>query len=109
MLIRAISRVSGSVAVAVLLVGCVTSVNPIVRESSATWDPRLLGTGEEASGSDRVVISQASERMYAVEYASDGSVVHFGARLGSLGDRAILDLWPTSRGGQSPAWYTDLG
>lgn len=91
-----------------LLAGCVTSVDPIITESGGTWDPRLLGTWEEVSGSDRAVVSQASGRTYAIEYTSDSNVLHFAARLGPLEGRSVLDVWPTPRGGQSPNWYAGL-
>lgn len=79
-------------------VGCVLSDNVIVPESKATLDPRLIGTWEEASGSDRAVVSRASDHSYAIEYTSDGKVGRFEGRLDSLGGRSVLDVWPTPHG-----------
>ena len=42
-----------------LLGGCVLSLDPVVPESGAAFDPRLLGAWEEVSGSDRAVVSEA--------------------------------------------------
>jgi Domain of unknown function (DUF4185) len=81
-------------ALVIALTGCVLSIDHIVPESSAIFDPRLLGTWEEVSGSDRAVISRASDNAYGIEYISDGKVGRFEGRLGRLGDRLILDVRP---------------
>lgn len=76
--------------------GCVVSVDPYLSDADVTFDPGLLGTWEEVSGSDRAVVSQRADDAYAVEYTSDGEVTQFEARLGRLGDRLVLDLWPAA-------------
>ncbi|UCC49654.1 MAG: hypothetical protein JSV41_05710, partial [Gemmatimonadota bacterium] len=93
---------------AITLTACVLSIDPIVLETDATLDQRLLGTWEEVSDSDRAVISRASESTYAIEYTSDGKVMRLEARLGSLGGRSVLDVWPTPRDGDLPELYAGL-
>jgi len=96
--IRAMWKLGGILEFSVVLAGCVVSVDPVVPESEATFDPRLLGNWVEVSGSDRVAISRAAGRDYAIEYSnSDGEVSRFGARLGPLGESMVLDVWPAPR------------
>ena len=78
-----------------VLNGCVVSIDPVVTESDAEFDPRLLGSWEEVSGSDRAVISHAENNRYAIEYISDKKTGRFEALLGRLGEHLVLDVWPT--------------
>lgn len=95
-------------AILLLHAGCVLSVSAIVPASEAIVDPRLVGTWEEVAGSDRAVISRASEHSYAIEYTSDGTASRFEARLDSLGGRWVLDVWPTPTGDELPEPYASL-
>lgn len=108
MRVRAMSRLGGVTVPAIVLTGCVLSVDAIISDSGGTFDPRLLGTWEEVSGSDRAVVSRASESTYAIEYTSDGKVTRLEARLGSLDGRSVLDVWPTPRDGDLPEGYAGL-
>jgi hypothetical protein len=92
---------------AIVLSGCVLSVEPVVPQSSATFDARLVGTWEEASGTDRAVVSRTAEGSYRIEYTSGGKVATFAARLGQLGKRPVLDVWP-ERSVSDPAPDTGL-
>lgn len=95
-------------ALAFVLAGCLVTLDAIVPESDAMFDPRLVGTWEEVSGSDIAVISQASDHTYAIEFTSEGHVTRFQARLDSLGGRLILDVWATPGDGEVPGPYADL-
>jgi len=91
--VRALLELGIALELTVVLSGCVLSVDPVISESGATFDPRLLGTWEEVSGSDRAIVSRAAERTYAIEYTSGGKVSQFQARLGRLSDHLVLDVW----------------
>jgi hypothetical protein len=91
---------------AIVLSGCVVSIDPVVPESGATFDARLLGRWEEVSGSDLAVVSRAGDKAYRIEYTSDGKPGRFDARLGRLGDRMVLDVWPAPRDGELPRPYS---
>jgi hypothetical protein len=93
---RAILKLSRVFSLVVILSGCVLTVDPVISDEDATFDPRLLGSWEEVSGSDRAVVSRVAEKTYAIEYTSDKKVGKFEARLGKLEDRMVLDVWPTS-------------
>ncbi len=109
MRVRAMSRLGGLMVPAIVLTGCVLSIDAVVSESDANFDARLLGAWEEVSGFDRaVVVSRASESTYAIEYTSDGKVTRLEARLGSLDGRSVLDVWPTPRDGDLPEGYAGL-
>jgi hypothetical protein len=79
-----------------LLTGCVVSVEPVIAESDAIFDQRLLGSWERLSSSDRATIGLAEDGTYSIDYTSDGVTREFAARLGRLGNRMVLDVWPVS-------------
>jgi hypothetical protein len=79
-----------------LLTGCVVSVEPVIAESDAIFDQRLLGSWEGLSSSDRATIGLAEDGTYAIDYTSDGVTRKFAARLGRLGNTMVLDVWPVS-------------
>ncbi len=82
-------------AASIALSGCVLSVEPVVPESEATFDARLLGSWESVEGSEHAVASRAGDAGYAIAYTDgEGKTGHFQARLGLLGDNLILDVWP---------------
>jgi hypothetical protein len=99
---------AGALALGMVLNGCVVSLAPVIPESGARFDPRLIGTWDEGGGSDRVVVSQAGGNTYAIEYSSDGKLGKFLARLGSLGERTVLDLWPAPADTELPQPYAGL-
>jgi hypothetical protein len=85
---------------AMLLAGCVLSVEPAIPESEAIYDARLTGSWEMIDGSDRAtIIGDGAE--YSVEYTegpgpmgAEEATRTFGGRLGLLGERMFLELWP---------------
>ena len=95
-------------AFSILLTGCVLSVNPIISESDAIFDARLLGTWKEVSGSDQTTISRGISNNYEIEYTSDGKTGKFVGRLGYLGGRMILDVWPKPGAGDLAYPYPDV-
>jgi hypothetical protein len=82
------------------LAACVVSVEPVVSEADALFDPVLLGVWLEVDGSDRVEVSQAAENLYEIVYTSDNEERRYHARLGELGDSRILDAWPAEMEGR---------
>jgi len=85
-----------ALALAAVAGGCVVSVEAIVPEANAEFDARLLGTWQGASdSSDRATISRRSGSRYAIEYSDAKDTGKFEARLGRLGNRMVLDVWPT--------------
>jgi hypothetical protein len=100
--VRALLKLGTALELSVVLNGCVLSVDPVISESGATFDPRLIGAWEEVSDSDRAIVSRAAERTYAIEYTSDGKVSRFQARLGRLSDHLVLDVWPAAADSDQP-------
>lgn len=88
--------------------GCVLSIDPVIPEPGAIFDQRLIGTWEEVSGSDRAVVSRAAANTYAIEYTTGGKVGRLEARLGRLGGRLVLDVWPAPRDSGVVGPYTAL-
>ncbi len=107
--IRAMCKISGVLALSIVLSGCALSIDAVVSESDALFDPRLLGSWEEVTGSDRATISRAAGNTYAIEYTDgEGKVGRFEARLGWLGERLVLDVWPAPPETDLPAPYAEL-
>ena len=92
--IRSIQMLGSMLAVVIGLPGCVLSLDPVISESDSTYDSRLLGKWEQASSSDRAVVSEGEGNSYMIEYTSDKQTGRFQARLGVLDDRQVLDIWP---------------
>lgn len=95
-------------AVFLALTGCVVALDPVVPESEALFDPRLIGRWEDSSSADLAVISQTYDHSYAIEHTSGGKVSRLQARLDSLGGRLVLDVWPTPDDGELPEMYGTL-
>ena len=95
-------------ALVLALAGCLVTLDAIVPESDAIFDPRLVGTWADVSSSDLAVISRISDHTYAIEYTSEGKVSRFQARLGSLGGRLVLDVWATPGDGEVPDLYAEI-
>ena len=78
-----------------LVTGCVLSIDAVVPASDATFDPRLLGEWQGESGREHAVIARDSGGAYAIAYTDDkGKRGNFTARLGRLGPKLVLDVWP---------------
>lgn len=105
---RTISLLGGVLGLSVALGGCVVSVEPLVSESDAAFDARILGAWEETTGSDRARLSRLGERAYAIEFTSGGKTGRLEGRLGQLGDQMVLSAWPTPRADEIPQPYGDL-
>ena len=92
--IRSMQMLGSILAALIGLSGCVLSIDPVISESNSTYDSRLLGKWEEASSSDRAVISKGKDNTYLIEYTNVKQAGRFQARLGMLGGRQVLDIWP---------------
>lgn len=79
---------------AVNLIGCVLSVDPVISPSDATFDQGLLGNWAEVAGSDGATVSRVGEKQYAIRYTSEMDTIQFEARIGRLGEYMVLDVWP---------------
>jgi hypothetical protein len=95
-------------AFSILLIGCALSINPVIPESDAIFDARLLGNWKDISSSDHATISRGTANSYEIEYTSDGKTGRFEARLGHLGKHIILDLWPKPHIGDLSDPYADM-
>ena len=104
---RGILACCGSVAMAVVLGGCVMSIEPVVAGPDATFDARLVGEWEEVGGSDRAVVTRGTGDTYLIDY-TDGETGRFEGRLGRLGDRWILDVSPAPRDGEVSEPYKEM-
>ena len=87
---------------------CVLSVDDVVPPSDSAYDPALIGvwegTWEGESAPARAVVSDADGRSYVIDYteASGERTGSFQARLGRLGGRMVLEVWPAGDTGETP-------
>jgi len=102
---RAMWRLGSILGLAFALPGCVLSLDPVVPESEAIFDERLLGAWGEVSGSDYAVITRATQNTYSIQYTSGGRTGTFEARLGRLGVRLVMDVWLAPRDTNLPEPY----
>jgi hypothetical protein len=102
---RALLIPRSALGLVLLLAGCVVSVEPVIPESEAIFDARLLGTWEDEDA-NRIEFStvmkggvfflaDATENVYAIRNMSDdGSGSEYLARLGRLGGHLVLEVFP---------------
>lgn len=105
MTLHTLQKLKLALGCAIIGSGCVLTVDSVVPESEAMFDPRLLGSWEEVSGLDRAVVSHTGENLYTIAYTTEGAVGTFQARLGRLGGRLVLDVWPAPNASEIPAAY----
>jgi hypothetical protein len=106
MIIRAWPWILLAVITGMFVSGCALSVNPIIAESDATFDPRLIGHWKAADGPEWVNVVRADGNTYAIEYFDrDLTMGRFAARLGRVSGSLILDIWPSPKEHDVPDPY----
>jgi len=99
---------SALLACSIVLAGCVVSVDAVIPDSAATFDSRLLGAWEEVGGSDRAVVTRDSGGVYTIAYGNGQRTQQLRARLGRLGQRVVLDVWPAKPEHRPEGFATEL-
>ncbi|MDP9278161.1 MAG: hypothetical protein M3P00_01940, partial [Gemmatimonadota bacterium] len=95
-------RIAAILACSVFSTGCVLSTDAVV-SGDAIFDPRLLGTWQQISSPEGAVVLRSGAKGYAIEYTDrGGKTVRLEGRLGRLGKRLVLDVWPTPRETELP-------
>jgi hypothetical protein len=93
------------------LSACVISVEPFITESGATFDARLVGHWTLDDGSDSAVVTRGAGNDYRISYTTGRDSMartgRFDGRLGLLGNRTVLDVWPAPADGEIPEPYSD--
>lgn len=92
--------------VAGLVLGCeaVRSIEPVIPESEAIFEPALVGTWESGS-EEQVVVARDGDEYDLLFTGPRGDVAEFDARLGYLGGRVVLEVSPAAseRHGSDPS------
>jgi hypothetical protein len=84
-----------AIAASIILTACAISVDAVVRDENATFDQRLVGNWVDASDTGASAsVSRESPTSYRIMFTDDGKTGRFEARLGRLGNRMVLDVWP---------------
>jgi hypothetical protein len=83
------------IAASIVLTACAVSVDAVVTGAAATFDQRLIGNWVDADDADtRVTVTRESPTSYRIMFTDDGKTGKFEGRLGRLGTRTVLDVWP---------------
>jgi hypothetical protein len=78
---------------ALLLPGCVPSVNPLYTSKDLVFDPALVGVWSEENDKETWSFQKAGEKKYLLKHTDDeGQVGEFDAHLLKLGKQLFLDL-----------------
>ena len=83
---------------ALILTGCdnpaLLSLDPIVTDQEAAFDPTLLGAWGAKEDKDLCIIRRDGETGYAITYLNGGDSRQFSGRLFRVGEASMLDLTP---------------
>jgi len=84
------------VLVAAGIAGCgVGSVSPLVSDADIQYDSTLVGSWQDSSANESVVITAVSPNRYSLTYTdSEGKIGRFRGVLGQVNSLRILDLEP---------------
>lgn len=92
---RTLRAVVVLLALTLIPAACVLSIDAVVSEGDAVFDPRLIGTWEAPADTDRVVVTRGQGNSYVFTFTDrPGVVARYTGRLGTLGNRTVLDVWP---------------
>jgi hypothetical protein len=88
-----------AVAFALIVAGCVPSLNPLYTEKDLIFEPALVGVWAESDDAKETwAFEKSGDKGYKLVYAADGKAGEFDARLLKLGDTMFLDLYPDDVG-----------
>jgi|GEM_PF-886118 len=100
-----------AIGLALLFAGCVQSLCPLFNAKDCIFNPKLIGTWPD-QGSDTWTFKKADGNLYTVIHyqhkygidfgggkSTEGDSAFFEGRLGQLGGRLFLDLYPQIPGG----------
>jgi len=82
-------------ATVLLLVGCVTSLNPLYTDKELVYDPALIGVwADDGTDAHTWTFEKGGERSYKLVVAHGDKSSPFVAHLVELGEHRFLDLCP---------------
>jgi hypothetical protein len=105
-----LERISGIALLASLFTftACALSVDPVISESEARFDEGLLGTWRELATGDVATIERGEGTVYAIHYETDDGRFRLRGRLGRIGGRDVLDVWPDPSDDDVKGTYSEL-
>jgi hypothetical protein len=91
---------------AVVLVGCVPTLNPVYTQRDLIYDAALLGFWRQRESTATWNFTKAGEKEYALAYTdTEGRSGTFTARLANVGGVQFLDLYPVKDELESSEFY----
>jgi len=88
---------SAVVLLAIIITGCVPSLNPIFTDKDLIFDPALLGTWGNDDPREKWVFEKSGSKAYKLKQTDgEGLSAEFDARLARIGDYKFLDLMVTN-------------
>jgi hypothetical protein len=80
---------------AMLVAGCIPSLQPLFTDKTTVFDPALVGVWEQENAESTWAFARNESNTYSLTYTDNkGKSGHFEARLVRLGDNYFLDLFP---------------
>ena len=89
-----IMGVPAVIGIAIVMAGCVPSLQPLYTPEDLVFDPALVGTWTGPGGSDSWSFQKSDENAYRLTIAGTEEPDRFDVRLVRLGDRLFLDIYP---------------
>ena len=84
-----------TLAVTLMIAGCVPSLNPLYTEKDLLFDKALVGVWSDNDDSKETwAFERSGEKGYKLVYSADGKAGEFEVYLLKLGETLFLDLYP---------------
>ena len=81
--------------VAMIVAGCVPSLNPLYTDKDVVFEPALVGVWAEKEDSEETwAFEKAGDKAYKLVYTEKGKKGEFKVHLVKLGNTLFLDLYP---------------
>jgi hypothetical protein len=94
------------VGVALAVVGCIPSLQPLYTEKTTTFEPALIGVWQQDNAESTWAFTRKETNAYSLTYTDkQGRPGQFEARLVKLGDNYFLDLFPEDPQQVENAYY----
>jgi hypothetical protein len=96
------TKLTLAVCLALLLPGCVPSVNPLYTEKDLVFDPALVGVWTDERGKETWAFEKSGNKKYKLlQTDDDGRTAEFEVRLVQLKHYRFLDLYVVNPGAES--------
>lgn len=91
---------------AIMVAGCIPSLQPLFTDKTTVFEPALIGVWQQENGESTWAFARKESNIYSLTYTdNEGRPGQFEARLIKLGDKYFLDLFPDEPQQSENAYY----